>query len=74
MKGTNDADDVRRHYTKVLAKYTDLGENGIFFVGSQTALKAKIHNDIVNLNKSNFPQFEHQLTSLFHDFKKKQLF
>ncbi len=39
LNGTNDAEEAKRHYIKQLSKYTDLGESGIFFVGSCFSLE-----------------------------------
>ncbi len=69
MKGTNDADETRRHYTNILSKYTDLGENGIFFVGSVPALNAKLNNKPELLSRSNFPPLERRLDEILFNEK-----
>lgn len=69
MNGTNDAEDTKRHYTKLLSKYTDLGENGIFFVGSLPALNAKLNNKPELLSRSNFPPLERRLDEILFNEK-----
>lgn len=69
MNGTNDADDAKRHYIKQLSKYTDLGENGIFFVGSLPALNAKLNNKPELLSRSNFPPLEKRLEEILFNEK-----
>lgn len=54
MNGTNDALEAKKHYINQLSKYTDLGANGIFFVGSLPALNAKLNNKPELLVRSNF--------------------
>lgn len=69
MNGTNDAEETKRHYTKQLSEYTDLGENGIFFVGSLPALNAKLTNKPEQLQKSNFPPLEKRLEEILFNEK-----
>lgn len=68
MNGTNDAEDLK-HYIKLLSKYTDLGENGIFFVGSLPALNAKLNNKPELLSRSNFPPLERRLDEILFNEK-----
>lgn len=67
--GTNGAEEARSHYTRELSKYTDLGANGIFFVGSLPALKAKRTGDNRLLEQSNFPPLEKRLEQILFDEK-----
>lgn len=67
--GTNGAEEARTHYTQMLSKYTDLGSNGIFFVGSLPALKAKRTGDNRLLEQSNFPPLERKLEQVLFDEK-----
>lgn len=67
--GTHEADNVKEYCRKNLAKYTDLGENGIFFVGSLTALKAKRTGNIAMLEVSNFPKFEKKMEEILFNEK-----
>lgn len=69
LNGTNDAEDAKRHYTQQLSKYTDLGENGIFFVGSLPALNAKLNNKPELLAQSNFPPLEKKLEEILFNEK-----
>lgn len=69
MNGTSDAEDAKRHYIKQLAKYTDLGEAGIFFVGSLPALNAKLNNKPELLTRSNFPPLEKRLEEILFNEK-----
>lgn len=69
IMGTKGADEARQHYTKILSKYTDLGCDGIFFVGSLPALKAKRINDRALLEQSNFPPFEKRLEEILFNEK-----
>lgn len=69
MNGTNDAEDAKRHYVNQLSKYTDLGENGIFFVGSLPALNAKLNNKPELLSRSNFPPLERRLDEILFNEK-----
>jgi GTPase SAR1 family protein len=69
MNGTNDAEETKRHYIKQLSEYTDLGENGIFFVGSLPALNAKLTNKPEQLQKSNFPPLEKRLEEILFNEK-----
>ena len=69
MNGRNDAEEAKRHYIRQLAKYTDLGENGIFFVGSLPALNAKLNNKPELLARSNFPPLEKRLDEILFNEK-----
>lgn len=69
LNGTNDAEDAKRHYTRQLSEYTDLGENGIFFVGSLPALNAKLNNNPAQLQQSNFPPLEKRLDEILFNEK-----
>ncbi len=71
MCETDDADKVRRHYTGILKELTDLGESGIFFVGSLPALTGKIKNKPELLKQSNFPPFEKRLEEILFNGKGK---
>jgi len=64
MTGKHDAEDTRRHYTNVLSPYTDLGPEGIFFVGSLPALMGKIKNDMNLLESSHLPKMEKKLEQI----------
>ncbi len=68
IMGTHGADEARAHYTKILKDYTDLGSDGVVFVGSLPALKAKLTSDQRLLEESNFPVLEKKLeTILFNE-------
>lgn len=71
MCGTNEAEKVRRHYTDILKGLTDLGENGVFFVGSLPALMGKTKNNPEMLKRSNFPPFEKRLEEILFNEKGK---
>lgn len=71
MCGTNEAEKVRKHYTEILKKLTDLGESGIFFVGSLPALMGKTNNKPELLKLSNFPPFEKRLEEILFNEKGK---
>ena len=58
MYGSREAEKVRRYCSDVLAPLTDLGENGIFYVNSQAALKGKTDHQEVMLERSHFPKLE----------------
>ena len=64
MMGKNDAQELKEHMLKTLAPLTDLGENGIFFVNSLAAIKGKLQNDEVMLQKSNFPIVEKRMEEI----------
>lgn len=61
LTGGNAAEETCKHYTKVLAPYTDLGKEGIFFVSSLNALIGKIKNNAEMLKSSHFPEMEEKL-------------
>lgn len=67
----NNAEETRKHYTKILSKYTDLGSSGIFFIGSLPALRAKKTNDQKLLTDSLFPFFEKRLEEVLFNEKGK---
>ena len=67
--GTHDAEDARKHYIQILSKYTDLGESGVFFVGSLPALKAKLTGNQQLLDDSNFPSLERRLEDILFNEK-----
>lgn len=69
IMGTNQAAEVKAHYTKLLAPYTDLGVSGIFFVSSLYALKGKLTNDHQLLEKSNFISLEKRLEEILYNEK-----
>lgn len=64
MMGTNDAQELKEHMLKTLAPLTDLGVNGIFFVNSLAAIKGKVQQDAVMLQKSNFPIVEKRMEEI----------
>ena len=69
MAGTNNADDIKVIYTRLLKHYTDLGDDGIFFVGSLPALTGKEKNNQALLEKSHFIPLETKLENVL--FNKK---
>ena len=69
IMGTHNAEDARKHYTRVLSQYTDLGASGIFFVGSLPALKAKRTGNQQMLEESNFPLLEQRLDEILFNEK-----
>lgn len=69
MMGTQSADEARKLYINILSSYTDLGESGIFFVGSLPALKAKLTNDRELLEASNFPPLEKKMEEILFNEK-----
>lgn len=69
MMGTHQADDARKHYTKILSQYTDLGASGIFFVSSLQALMGKRKQDAQLLEASHFPPFEKRLEEILFNEK-----
>lgn len=69
MMGTHQADDARKHYTKILSQYTDLGESGIFFVSSLLALKGKRTQNAQLLEASHFPMLEKRLEEILFNEK-----
>lgn len=69
MGGTHQADDARKHYTKILSPYTDLGASGIFFVSSLQALMGKKKQDARLLEASHFPPFEKRLEEILFNEK-----
>lgn len=69
MRGTNDAEQTKQYCYNNLAKYTDLGKDGIFFVSSLNALYGKIRNNQQQLEKSNFPPLEKRLEEILYNEK-----
>ncbi|MBR1838628.1 MAG: dynamin family protein [Bacteroidaceae bacterium] len=69
IAGKNDAADVKRTYTRLLSKYTDLGEDGIFFVGSLPALTGKQQNNPTLIENSHFLPFEKRLEQVLFNQK-----
>lgn len=69
MAGTNNAADIRSTYTRLLTNYTDLGEDGIFFVGSLPALTGKVKNNQEMLEKSHFIPLEKKLEAVLFNQK-----
>ena len=68
----NDTDEARKtcaHYLDKLSNYTDLGENGIFFVGSLPALNAKLNSNHELLKRSNFLPLEKRLKDILYNEK-----
>lgn len=64
MTGRHDAEDTRRHYINVLSPYTDLGADGIFFVGSLPALVGKVKGNKEMLEASHMPPLEKKLEQI----------
>lgn len=72
--GTNEAEEIKNYYTSELSKYTELGENGVFFVGSFPALRSKIKRDSRFDINMEFSSFEHDLNAILLDaLNKKRL-
>lgn len=69
MNGTDEASKTCRHYIEKLCKYTDLGEDGIFFVGSLPALNAKLNGNDSLLKRSNFLPLEKRLEEILFNEK-----
>lgn len=69
MRGTNDSEQTKQYCYNNLAKYTDLGKDGIFFVSSLNALYGKIRNNQQQLEKSNFPPLEKRLEEILYNEK-----
>lgn len=69
MAGTNNAGDLKSTYTRLLKNYTDLGDDGIFFVGSLPALTGKIKNNQDLLEKSHFLPLEKKLEHVLFNQK-----
>lgn len=66
---SHEADEVKSHYTKILSQYTDLGSDGIFFVGSLPALMGKLNNDQEQIESSHILPLEKQLESILFNEK-----
>lgn len=69
MQGTNEAAKTCEHYKEKLSKYTDLGDKGIFFVGSLSALNGKLRSNENLLKKSNFLTLEKRLEEILFNEK-----
>ena len=69
IMGTNGAEEAKAYYTDILKQYTDLGTDGIVFVGSLPALKAKLTGDERLLAESGFPVFEKKLQDILFNEK-----
>ena len=66
MYGTNEADKTRAHYIERLSRYTDLKEEGVFFVGSLPALNAKLNkNNASMVCLSHLLELENRLKELY---------
>ena len=61
ITGKRQAQEAKNHYVEILKPYTDLGANGIFFVGSLPALMGKIRKDSKLLQSSHLPEAEKKL-------------
>lgn len=64
MMGSHEADDTKQYYTRLLTPYTDLGADGIFFIGSLPALMGKINGDQNLLSASHIPPMEKRLEQI----------
>jgi GTPase SAR1 family protein len=67
--GSNSAEETRKYNLNIVSKFTDLGENGVFFVGSLPALTAKLNQKPEMLERSNFPIFEKRLDEILFNEK-----
>ena len=67
--GSNQAEEAKRHYTRELSRYTDLGASGIFFVSSLHALKGKKEGKRQLLEQSNFILLESRLDEILYNEK-----
>lgn len=73
LLGSNDAELTRKYYTEILAKYTDLGSNGIFFVGSLQMLKGKKNGDNEILKSYDMPRFNKVLEQILYRKERRKL-
>lgn len=64
MTGRHDAEDTCRHYIDTLSPYTDLGVDGVFFVGSLLALAGKVKGNKEMLEASHLPPLEKRLEQI----------
>lgn len=60
----NEVDEVRSHLRKKLVPRTSLGKDGIFFLDSKSALKAKMEGNAAMLRESQLPIFEEALEKI----------
>lgn len=60
----DEVDEVRSHICKKLVSRTSLGKDGIFFLDSKSALKAKMDGNAAMLRKSQLPIFEESLEKI----------
>lgn len=60
----DEVDEVRSHICKKLVPCTSLGKDGIFFLDSKSALKAKMDGNAAMLRKSQLPIFEEALEKI----------
>ena len=75
ITGRHEAQEIKNYYTEILKPYTDLGTNGIFFVGSLPALMGKIRKDDKLLQSSHLPEVEKKLYEiLFNERGRLRLF
>lgn len=69
MSGTNTAETVRNRARQLLSRYTDLGENGIFFVGSRNALNGRTQGNQKLVEASHILPLEEHLEQILYDEK-----
>jgi len=67
--GTNQVKEAVPYVMQKLSGYTTLGTEGIFFVGSLPALKAKERNDMAMLEASHLPVVEKKLKQILFNEK-----
>lgn len=73
MTGTNDREQIRDYFTKLLPPYTDLGSDGLFFVRSLHTLKSKTGKGIELSESDDMHRFEKTLERIHNNKKRKQL-
>ena len=66
---TRDAEMVRRSMLQKMAGYTELGQDGVFFVNSMGAINGKRKNDNNKLQNSGFAALENKLTNFLVQHK-----
>lgn len=69
MYEQNEAEKCKKHYTDILSKLTDIGNNGVFFVSSLAALKAKKNGNAELMKKSHFENLETNLEKILIEQK-----
>lgn len=69
MYGQNEAEKCKKHYTEILSRLTDLDEDGVFFVSSLAALKAKKDRNAELMKKSHFKGLETNLERILVEHK-----